>query len=329
MNIGFTVRLRPTAPWRIGPSSGAAARVDSLYRSDALFSAITGAMKHLGLLEEWLDATARNESGSAVRFSSCFPFTGDTDLIVPPRTLWPPPSSGKLRWKGARFVPVSVAAGLLASQSLDDDAFFIDGPSEALLPVGRAGPFRVAVRHSAAVDRITGQAEPHSIACLEFAHAAGLWCRVAFFDDAAAGKWTAPLKAAFRLLADSGFGGERSNGWGRAAAPEFSEPEALLASFDGPSNQHWLLGVYIPSSRDAVDWARGSYSAIMRGGRVESPVRPGEAKKLVRMIEEGSVLVAPAPLEGSAADVAPENFPHPVHRAGFAFAIPLVQQVNA
>ncbi len=31
------------------------------------------------------------------------------------------------------------------------------------------------------------------------------------------------MKAAFRLLADSGFGGERSRGWGRSETPEFVE----------------------------------------------------------------------------------------------------------
>ena len=39
------------------------------------------------------------------------------------------------------------------------------------------------------------------------------------------------MKAAFRLLADSGFGGERSRGWGRSEPPEFVEgdlPEMIL-----------------------------------------------------------------------------------------------------
>ena len=31
------------------------------------------------------------------------------------------------------------------------------------------------------------------------------------------------MKAAFRLLADTGFGGERSRGWGRSETPEFIE----------------------------------------------------------------------------------------------------------
>jgi hypothetical protein len=40
------------------------------------------------------------------------------------------------------------------------------------------------------------------------------------------------------------------------------------------------------------------------------------------------VLVASAVPRGSAADVAPEGFPHPVYRAGFALAIPIPLLVN-
>ena len=40
-----------------------------------------------------------------------------------------------------------------------------------------------------------------------------------------ASAWQEPVKAAFRLLADTGFGGERSRGWGRSEAPEFVEGE--------------------------------------------------------------------------------------------------------
>ena len=56
------VRLRPTGPWRIGPDSGDRDRVERIYHSDALYSAVCGAMARLGTLDEWLDATARNET---------------------------------------------------------------------------------------------------------------------------------------------------------------------------------------------------------------------------------------------------------------------------
>jgi hypothetical protein len=46
------------------------------------------------------------------------------------------------------------------------------------------------------------------------------------------------------------------------------------------------------------------------------------------MVEEGSVLVAEAPPRGAAPNVAPDDFPHPVFRAGFALAIPVPLRQN-
>jgi hypothetical protein len=41
------------------------------------------------------------------------------------------------------------------------------------------------------------------------------------------------------------------------------------------------------------------------------------------MVEEGSVLFSADAPSGAARDVAPEGFPHPVFRAGFALALPI------
>ena len=90
------VRLRPAGPWRTGHRAGDRERVDVIYHSDALYSAVTHAMKSLGWLEDWLDATARAAGDPAVRFSSLFPFIGKTRLITPPRTVWPPVNAGKV-----------------------------------------------------------------------------------------------------------------------------------------------------------------------------------------------------------------------------------------
>ncbi len=85
----------------------------------------------------------------------------------------------------------------------------------------------------------------------------------------------------------------------------------------------WLLSLFTPAADDAVDWARGDYTVLARGGRVESPAGSGELKKQVQMIAEGSVLYSAGAPRGAAADVAPEGFAHPVFRAGFALSIPL------
>jgi hypothetical protein len=375
-------------------------------------------MARLGSLDEWLDATARN-GASAVSFSSCFPFLDEIDFVVPPRTIWPPTSpalmSARVRWKSARFVPLSVVQAMLAGEPLEGNQWSLDGASECLVPAGRPGPFRTGVRWSAAVDRLTGAVERHSTACIEFRPGAGLWTIVSFADEAAHTRWLEPIKAAFRLLADTGFGGERSRGWGRSEPPEFTEgtlpdlvlgaapqkpaseplvteptvtelivaeptppgtevlivaeqvtalapmalglwppsadeppvaepappePEAPIAAESvtepaplapGPRPlapvpapvQHWLLSLFTPAPDDSVDWGRGNYAVLARCGRVDSPAGSGELKKEIQMVAEGSVLCAAAPPRGSAADVAPDGFAHPVFRAGFALAIPL------
>jgi CRISPR type III-A-associated RAMP protein Csm4 len=345
MNPGLAVKLRPTGPWRIGPDSGARNQVDSIYHSDSLYSAITSALARIGLLDDWLEATARN-GVPAVCFSSCFPFVDEIGFVVPPRTIWPPSSPALLaahvRWKSARFIPLGIVPALLAGQTLAENEWAVDGTSGCLLPAGRPGPWRTGVRFNAALDRLTGTSERHSVACIEFRPGAGLWAVVSFAGEDAHSRWIDPLKTAFRWLADSGFGGERSRGWGRSEEPEFTEgtlPEMILAGGAPPSPEaaaelesaatpngvrpQWLLSLFSPAPADSVDWERGNYSVVERCGRVESPAGWGGLKKHINMVAEGSVLYAASSLRGAAPDVAPEGFAHPVFRAGFAVAIPL------
>jgi len=371
MNPALVVKLRPTGPWRSGPDSGARNRVDSIYHSDSLYAAVTAALARLGMLEDWLAATAGGASAPAVRFSSCFPFVDEISFVVPPRSLWPPSSltAARVRWKSARFVPLEVVSALVAGHALDEDRWTVDGASECLLPSGVPGPFRTGLRWSAAVDRLSGSSDRHATACLEFRHGAGLWAVAAFADGEQKERWSGPVRAALRLLADSGFGGERSRGWGRAAEPEFVEgslpglilPEAETVPAEGASGRegegasaepqgeepslpptpdpqppapvvagaHWLLSLYSPALTDQVDWSRGNYALVSRGGRIESAAGYGELKKQLRMVCEGSVLVGGESLLGAAPDVAPEGFAHPVYRAGYALALGIPAQVTA
>ena len=426
MNPGLAITLRPSTPWRIGPDSGVRNRVDSVYHSDTLYSAVASAMARLGRLDEWLAATAR-AAQPAVCFSSCFPFIDGVRYVAPPRHVWPPDSpallSARVRWKSAKFVPVEIVRAVLAGKPLRENHWTVDGVSGCLLPQGAAAPIRTSVRWNAAVDRLTGATDRHSVACAEFRLGAGLWVLVSFAGDSAYAHWSEPVKAAFRWLADSGFGGERSRGWGRAESPEFTEgqlPQMILGSPEpekpaaaeppaeshhkaevivlpvrvepddeaaplavaaaapasspaapesapaqptggapveprsattaaaisappdpalppaDPSEEtlpaatapigltaHWLLSLFTPADTDSVDWSRGNYSLIERGGRIESPSGAGDLKKNLRMIAEGSVVYATSAPCGAAPDVAPDGFAHPVYRAGFALSIPL------
>ncbi len=86
---------------------------------------------------------------------------------------------------------------------------------------------------------------------------------------------------------------------------------------------YWILSLYHPNTGDAVNWEKGFYAVTMRGGRVESAARSGDEKKLVRMVCEGSVIVADNRPTGAAANVAPDGFPHPVYRYGRPVSLPV------
>jgi outer membrane biosynthesis protein TonB len=247
-------------------------------------------MARLGSLGEWLDATARN-GAPAVCFSSCFPYVDEVALIVPPRSVWPPAAptlSARVRWKSVRFVPLEVVQAILAGQRVNENGWCVDGPSECLVPAGRPGPFRTSVRPNAAVDRLTGATERHTTACVQFRPGAGLWTIVSFSGDEARERWLEPVKAAFRLLADSGFGGERSRGWGRSEQPEFIDgmlPEMILPEIS--SEELWVEEAAVESVAAEVVQAPETEPAP-----VEEP--PAEQPAAEPPVEEPP---APAPSE--------------------------------
>src|SRR6202034_73025 len=115
----------------------------------------------------------------------------------------------------------------------NESRWSVDGASECMVPSGMSAPFEVAMHSAAAVDRITGHTEPHRTACLEFAPNAGWWGLLEINDDA----WEPRVKSSLRLLADSGFGGERSRGWGRAAEPQFTDASGLFRA-EGHAGVH-------------------------------------------------------------------------------------------
>jgi CRISPR type III-A-associated RAMP protein Csm4 len=239
----------------------------------------------------------------------------------------------KIRWKAAKFVPLTLIDSLLTGEAILADQWLPDPESGCLLRRDRpsSSPFRVVGRHGAAVDRLsTNSFETHSAACVEFEPGAGLWSVIRFSDEPAESVWNSRIQAAFRLLADSGFGGGRTRGWGQSQAPEFQRgtwPGLLLpkvaramANRNGSDNagnaasQFWLLSLYSPATGDRNDWSAGNY---------ELTLRAGTGTKALRMVAEGSVIAAQNEPSGQAVDIAPEGFAHPVYRSGLALALEL------
>lgn len=336
MNPALLIRLRPSTPWRLGPDSGAGLEPSAILHSDSLYSAVSLAFQQLGLLEEWLNATALQAVEPAVRFTSAFPWQRGYLYAPPPAALWPPQqASARVRFKGARLVPTTVIAGLLEGREPSDEQWAVDAPSACLVPSqsrSSSGPFRFHTRSSAAVDRVTaGIAAPHMTNCVQFAPASGLWCAAQFSSQATYAVWAPRLKSAFLLLADTGLGGLKSRGFGRSRVPDF-QPGLLAELLFGPKppeargDAYWLLSLVSPGAGDEIRWPEGQYSLTVRSGRAATT---GQTKLASRLVEEGSVVVSSKPLVGCARDVAPAGSPHPIYRAGFAVALPIPWPVTA
>ncbi len=324
------IRLRPTGPWRIAGDSGRHDELAATFPSDRVFSAVTQAFAQLGELDAWLAATA-TAAVPAVCLTSMFPYFGKQLYAPAPVTIWPPAqATAKMNWQAAKLIPLSVIDELLAGQSFREDRWEVDGISGCLLPAGSQTPYRERTRSTNPVDRLTGTSgEAYLTGCIEFNQGVGLWLAAVFADDAARLRWEAPVKAAFRLLADTGFGGERARGWGRSEAPEFQHgawPKLILDNAPDTieaNAAYWLLSSFVPAATDTIDWKSGFYELKRRNGRVESIAGWGTEKKSLNMIREGGVLVAASKPVGAAVDVAPDGFAHPVWRAGFAVQVPI------
>ncbi len=339
MNPALLIRLRPSTPWRIGPSSGARAEASPIFRSDSLYSAVTLAFGQLGLLEEWLAATAGDLATPAVSFTSCFPWQRSLLYAPPPAGVWPPRlASAKLRAKGVTLLPTTLIADLVQGKLPNEDDWVVDGHSGCLIPAASrsaSGPFRFLTRSSAAVDRVSGgNVAVHSAACVQFAPAAGVWCAAQFSSPMTYATWAPRLQSAFKLLADSGLGGMRSRGFGRSRGADFRAgllPELLFGPAATPTSggAWWLLSLLSPSANDDIRWDAGSYRLEQRQGRVGSAAALGAAKLASTLVAEGSVLVASRAPVGCARDVAPAGAPHPVYRAGYAVALPIPWPVTA
>ncbi len=108
------------------------------------------------------------------------------------------------------------------------------------------GPFRVALRSSAGVDRLQpgGRRDPfHSLSRIRARRRAS-GPSSSSPTTMPPRRWKAPVRSALLLLADSGFGGERSRGWGRSEAPEWQPWTAAASCRDGAAHRTGALAAF-------------------------------------------------------------------------------------
>ena len=148
-------------------------------------------------------------------------FTATLLYVRPAAALWPPRGivEGPLERRALRPA-VALSNRCSPASPSSEDAWTVDGESECLMPSSRSAGFHFVprvVRSSAAVDRAGDSVDAalHRVPRIHPRQRPLVCRRILPMTP----RWTQRVKAAIRLLADSGFGGERSRGWGRSRRP--------------------------------------------------------------------------------------------------------------
>lgn len=318
--------------------------------SDALFAALTACLVRLEgapAVPGWVEAFS-NDSPVAV-FSSAFPRVGGVLLFPTPLRTSPTGQAGEViplkKLKRVRFVSLRLLRRLLAGESLADlyhSAFALqDGQVlisveergqllEAVLTDDRGRIWSVEQRPRVTVGRERYNANLFFTGRCVFLPECGLWFGVRWLREDPSMRVLLPRLV--QELGDSGLGGDRTSGMGRAHI----EPMSACDLPDPAPGAPWItLSRFLPADGEmsALLDSRAAYSLESVGGWVESPGQKAERRRTVRMVSEGSVLgplAVAAP--GAVADVQPDYngtrpLGHAVWRYGRALAVGFAPRV--
>jgi CRISPR-associated protein Csm4 len=307
--------------------------------SDSLFAALVARL-------------ARAKDGSAVDqfcqpfltdsppflLTSTFPLAGKVRFFPPPLSARKPPekmSRDPKALKKVAFVSENLYNQLLSGtllaeladvRELQGGKAWISNQEFSSLPgnVQKENKFwEMDQRPRVALDRASQASNLFFTGQANFARDCGLWFGVRWLSqDAETGK---QIKALLADLADAGLGAERSAGLGVA---DIQESEVL--ELPDPQEKWTNLSRYLPRADEvsALDHKDSAYGLKQVGGWLDSPARPGQRRRTVNLITEGSVfghLLRPYP--GQVVDVRPmykddvDPLKHPVYRSGLALAV--------
>lgn len=175
------------------------------------------------------------------------------------------------------------------------------------------------------LDRATSASALFFSGHVDFAPDCGLWFALSERKPS-----EIDIDALLQKLADQGFGGLRSAGFGAAGLEKTEGIELPDAD-----QRRWVsLSRYLPAPDEVPAVLKGETAYTMEevGGWLYSPGIRAERRRIVHMLAEGSILnTAGKALYGSMADVQPDyegTRPvwHPVWRSGYAAAVGLAER---
>jgi len=302
-------------PFHLGEREGWLEGSQVFVRSDTLFSAICHGFRLL-YGEAGLGSLLPfgEKKDSPLFLSSAFPWQGDKHYLPMPKNLL---SQGDKKLKKALFVDSSNWEKLIAGKQPDDEMDLLNPADESNLPwrtydIPRVGLSR---RNNSPEDRFFYQT------LVEYKPDAGLYFFYQWETEEKETLLEAKFKAALRLLADEGLGGDRTSGKGWMEMPQFKE---MALGTPEDADGVILLSLYHPLAAEYAKLSNGFYELIERKGYLYSPDGCSLQKRPIRMFTEGSVFPSiESGLKGRVADVTPDAFKaHQVYRNGKAFGIP-------
>jgi len=327
------VRLHPKGAFHIGERGIGYEGASEFAPADTLFSAFCSVWSLLfGEIQMVSDLIPDGKPAWTPSFliSSAFPFAGSVRFY--PKPMLPPPEETK-RWKEVVWVAEKVLETWLQRGKVEHSNLVAIHDGTAILTNEEAEQ----IAHSLGVrtveglrfwaiqrtPRVTLDVPTHASSLfhfgrLNFREGCGLFFFVRFLRDDLVQKFY----AAVRLMGDEGIGGDRTVGHGGFEAcfsqdvPQFCQPKQ--------SEKFVTLSPLFPKIDEVRSLLSGGsrYSLTVRSGWVGGILPTSYRRKTVRMLREGSVLCGSAEkVWGSIVNVAPDNFPHPVYRWGYAFSI--------
>lgn len=311
--------------------------------SDALFAALTSCLVRLEgapAVPWWVEAFSKDPPVAVL--SSAFPRVGGILLFPAPLRTSPAGQVGEAiplkDLKRVRFVSRTLLRRLLEGESLANlyrSALALQGGQvllaaeergqlpEAVLKDERGRIWSVEQRPRVTVGRERHNSNLFFTGRCVFMPGCGLWLGVRWLAEEP--RLRALLPRLMQELGESGLGGDRTSGMGRASM----EPMETCDLPDPAPGAPWMtLSRYLPGEGEmaALLDRRASYTLESVGGWVESPGQKAERRRSLRMVSEGSVLGplgAPAP--GVVADVQPDyNGTRPLGHAVWRYGRALV-----
>jgi CRISPR-associated protein Csm4 len=311
--------------------------------SDSLYAALTArlaALKGAEAVEKWMQPFLNGSPPFLL--TSLFPYAGEIYFFPSPLA---PQSTGKgqlpaeLRpkdLKKVRYVSEGLYRRLITGRSLADEAgrviqlqqrkVWLLPEEQKLLPKGLLENkiWEEEKRPRVTVGRIQENSNLFHVGEVHFVQECGLWFGVQWHTS------DNDIQNLFALLlndlGDAGLGAERSSGYGRARFKIANHLE-----LPDPDGKMWTsLSRYLPREEEvsALLHPQAAYQIQMVSGWLDSPQKPGQRRRLVRMLAEGAVLGALSSFPyGDVVDVRPkyptneDPLGHPVYRCGLAVAV--------